>query len=362
MRRSRPGRASWTTCSAPPRRMRRSWPICHRRESSGSWCTRSAPCSAAGRSPLPCCSSSTTSTGPIRPAWRSWRSSSTSCRTCASRCSRRTDRTGRTAGRAAAATSRSTFARCGLTTRVAWPPSWRRAQHQPRRSQSGSSSGPAATRSSWRSSSTASAAQRPDQARRLPASIHEMLLARLDALPADARRVLQLASVVGMEFDEPIVAALAETDAAATDEAFRTLQRTELVQATGGATTDRALVFRHPLIHEVAYGSLLTSTRRKMHGRVGRWLEENGGEERVDELARHYEHSDDRERARRYLRLAGERAHALNATREAFDWFIAAADASSTTRSFEARCSRPPPRRSTCWASPSGRRRSSRTR
>ncbi len=76
----------------------------------------------------------------------------------------------------------------------------------------------------------------PDQVRRLPASIHEMLLARLDALPADARRVLQLASVVGMEFDEPIVAALAETDAAATDEALRTLQRAELIQATGAAT------------------------------------------------------------------------------------------------------------------------------
>ena len=99
---------------------------------------------------------------------------------------------------------------------------------------------------------------------------------------------LQLASVVGMEFDEPIVAALAETDAAATDEDVPHAPAAELIQAAGGATTDRALVFRHPLIHEVAYGSLLTSTRRTMHGRVGRWLEEHGGEERVDELARHY--------------------------------------------------------------------------
>ena len=57
------------------------------------------------------------------------------------------------------------------------------------------------------------------------------------------------------------------------------------------------------------------------------WLEEHGGEERVAELARHFEHSDDREKARHYLRLAGERAHALNASREAFDWFRAAADA-----------------------------------
>ncbi len=164
---------------------------------------------------------------------------------------------------------------------------------------------------------------------RLPASIHEMLLARLDALPAEARRVLQLASVVGIEFSESIVAALAETDASATDGALRTLQRAELIQAREAATAGRTFVFRHALIHEVAYGSLLSSTRRAMHGLVGRWLEENDGEGRVAELARHYQHSDDRVRARRYLRLAGERAHALNASREAFDWFTAAADAST---------------------------------
>ena len=163
--------------------------------------------------------------------------------------------------------------------------------------------------------------------RRLPASIHEMLLARLDALPPEARRTLQLASVVGMEFDEPIVADLADADPEATDEALRSLQRAELIQVREPAATDRSFVFRHPLIHEVAYGSLLTSARRAIHGRVGRWLEEHGGEERVAELARHFEHSDDRDKARHYLRLAGERAHELNASREAFEWFTAAAAA-----------------------------------
>ena len=162
--------------------------------------------------------------------------------------------------------------------------------------------------------------------RRLPASIHEMLLARLDALPAESRRVLQLASVVGMEFDERVVADLSEADAEATDDALRSLQRAELVQVRGDGSADRSFVFRHPLIHEVAYGSLVTSSRRAMHGRVGGWLEEHVGEERVAELARHFEHSDDREKARQYLRLAGERAHGLNASREAFDWFRAAAD------------------------------------
>ena len=174
-----------------------------------------------------------------------------------------------------------------------------------------------------------SAGPRGAEPRRLPASIHEMLLARLDALPGESRRMLQLASVVGMEFDELVVADLAEADPEATDDALRSLQRAELIQGRGDRTGDRSFVFRHPLIHEVAYGSLVTSTRRAMHGRVGRWIEQNAGDERVAELARHFEHSDDREKARHYLRLAGERAHALNASREAFDWFRAAADANT---------------------------------
>ena len=147
--------------------------------------------------------------------------------------------------------------------------------------------------------------RRPTGSHRLPATIHEMLLARLDALPPEARRTLQLASVVGMEFPENTVVALSEADADQTDAALRDLQRSELVTA---GSREHTLVFRHPLIHEVAYGSLLLSTRRALHGRIGAWIEEHGGEEQIAELARHYRDSDDREKAARYLRLAGERA------------------------------------------------------
>ncbi|MCA1570380.1 MAG: AAA family ATPase [Chloroflexi bacterium] len=155
-------------------------------------------------------------------------------------------------------------------------------------------------------------------------TVHEMLLARLDALAPSARRTLQLASVMGMEFSERIVAALSDLDQTETDDALRILQRAELIAA---GTSDRRLAFRHPLIHEVAYGSLLLSTRRALHGRIGRWLEQQGGEEQTAELARHYRDSDDLAKARHYLPLAGERAQALNANREAYGWFTEAAEA-----------------------------------
>ncbi|HET7636855.1 MAG TPA: BREX system ATP-binding domain-containing protein, partial [Candidatus Limnocylindria bacterium] len=158
---------------------------------------------------------------------------------------------------------------------------------------------------------------------KLPATIHEMLLARLDALPAPSRRTLQLASVVGMEFSEDAVAALSDDgDGMDLEETLKELQRAELI-ASGGAT--HGWTVRHPLIHEVAYGSLLVSTRRGLHARIGQWLEAHGGEELLPELARHYRDSDDLAKAREYLPAAGRHASALNATRESYGWFMDAA-------------------------------------
>ena len=77
------------------------------------------------------------------------------------------------------------------------------------------------------------------QPHRLPATIHEMLLARLDALQPETRRTLQLASVVGMEFPERTVVALSESDPDQSDAALRDLQRSELVTAGSREHTPR---------------------------------------------------------------------------------------------------------------------------
>jgi adenylate cyclase len=166
-----------------------------------------------------------------------------------------------------------------------------------------------------------------DARHRLPETVHEMLLARLDALPSAAKQALQLASVIGMEFGEEIASALATDGNGDVGESLRTLQRAELIVARGDDAAARTFAFRHPLIHEVAYRSLLLATRRALHGRIARWLEEHGGEEEVAALARHYRDSDDSAKARVYLPLAGRRAEGLNANREARGWFLDAAEA-----------------------------------
>jgi adenylate cyclase len=155
---------------------------------------------------------------------------------------------------------------------------------------------------------------------RLPETIHELLLARIDGLPAESRSALQVASVIGMEFGERTLAAIER--GGNVEEALRTLQRDDLIVVRGGDVNDRLFAMRHPLVHEVAYRSLLLSRRRELHRLIGGWLEEHVGDEALAEIAEHYRSSDALDKARHYLPLAAERAAQLNAQREALDRYI----------------------------------------
>jgi tetratricopeptide (TPR) repeat protein len=127
-----------------------------------------------------------------------------------------------------------------------------------------------------------------------------------------------------MEFSEQLLGAVEPV--ADLPAALAALQRDELVVARPGEPEDRTFVMRHPLVHEVAYRSLLSTRRRTLHRRIGEWLERERGEEAVAEIASHFRDGDDPERAREYLPRAAERAAQLNAQREALDWYRAAAD------------------------------------
>ncbi|MGH2392184.1 MAG: ATP-binding protein, partial [Candidatus Limnocylindria bacterium] len=150
--------------------------------------------------------------------------------------------------------------------------------------------------------------------RRLPETVHEVVLARIDALPADARQLLQVGSVVGMEFTEPMLSAVAPD--ADLDQELRILQRQDLL-VVRSRDPEPLFAFRHQLIHEVAYRSLLLGRRRELHRRIASWLEANGGDESLAAIASHYRDSDDVEKARTYLPRAADRAASLYAAHEA---------------------------------------------
>ncbi len=158
----------------------------------------------------------------------------------------------------------------------------------------------------------------------LPETVHELLLARIDALGPEARGVLQTAAVAGVDFSERLLHAIEpEVDV---EGALETLRRADLVTASGGSAEDRTFAMRHPLVHEVAYRSLLVARRRELHRRIGAWLEEHVGDEALAAIAAHYRDGDELERARELLPRAAERAARLNAQHEAVDAYVQAAD------------------------------------
>ena len=113
----------------------------------------------------------------------------------------------------------------------------------------------------------------------IPDSVHGVLAARIDLLPAEAKEALQAASVIGRSFSPGGLAALTGSSAE-----VRTLVERGFVRPT-----EPELVFKHALTREVAYGSLPKASRARLHAAFARWLEtdaETGG--RAGLLAHHY--------------------------------------------------------------------------
>ena len=112
-------------------------------------------------------------------------------------------------------------------------------------------------------------------ATRMPPSLTAVLQARLDGLPAPERRTLQDASVIGAVFWDQALHAL-DTQAADT---LPQLTRRDLVrhQVGSGLEGSREYAFRHHLLHQVTYDSLLARQRRALHARLAAWLRERHG-------------------------------------------------------------------------------------
>lgn len=100
----------------------------------------------------------------------------------------------------------------------------------------------------------------------IPASLHDSLMARLDRLPG-VREVAQIAACIGREFDYPLLAAVAGLPGAQIDEALDRLAEAQLVFRRGAAPAVHH-VFKHALVRDAAYASLLHSRRRTIHGAI----------------------------------------------------------------------------------------------
>ena len=151
---------------------------------------------------------------------------------------------------------------------------------------------------------------RPGGGGELPGTIQEVLMARIDRLHAETKRLLQEASVIGRVVPRRLLGALWEQPEVL-ERSLAELQRMELIHEDS-PDGEPIYVFRHALIQEVAYGSLLTPRRQSLHARVAAALEtlHAGRLEDVDDsLAYHYARTTASDKAIEYLgRLAGRAA------------------------------------------------------
>jgi adenylate cyclase len=157
----------------------------------------------------------------------------------------------------------------------------------------------------------------------VPATVQALLAARIDRLGEREKRLLQVASVIGKDFAEPLLVAVAELPADELKAALAELRTAEFVY-------EQAIYpvveysFKHPLTQEVALGSQLKERRRTVHAAVARAIEEQHAEhleERAALLAHHYEE-------------AGEILPAIRWHRRAAEW-VEHTDVSAATRHWQ---------------------------
>ena len=155
----------------------------------------------------------------------------------------------------------------------------------------------------------------------IPASLHDSLMARLDRL-ASAKSIAQLAAMLGREFSYELLHAVAPFDKRSLGGALAQLVNAELVYQRG-VPPDATYRFKHALIHDAAYQSLLKSTRQQYHQRIAEVLTERFPELVATEpelVAHHYTEGGLGAQAVSYWYMAAQRAVESSANLEAISY------------------------------------------
>jgi len=156
----------------------------------------------------------------------------------------------------------------------------------------------------------------------IPDTLQGVLMARIDRLQEEARRVLQIASVIGRIFLYRILATITQEEREL-DTQLLTLQREEMIRQRA-RVPELEYIFKHHLTQDAAYNGLLRRDRRLFHRQVAEARERlfpDRIEEQLGLLAHHWERAGEHPKAIQYLRRAGEQAAAQFANAEAIVYF-----------------------------------------
>lgn len=172
----------------------------------------------------------------------------------------------------------------------------------------------------------------------IPETVHAVIAARLDTLPAERKALLQDAAVVGTVFWAGAVAFMSGLDERTVEDNLRTVARKELLRPVRGSSVkgQAEYAFRHGLIRDVAYQQIPREARVQKHLTAAAWIERLAGDrvtDHADILAHHYGQAlqlaqaagldeaagELQTQVRRFLSMAGDRTCELDARQaEAF--------------------------------------------
>ncbi len=162
----------------------------------------------------------------------------------------------------------------------------------------------------------------------VPDTINDIIMARLDRLGEDGKRTVQLASVIGRQFLVRLLSRVAGVTEQL-DGLLRELQALEIIHEKG-LLPEPAYIFKHAVIQDVAYNSLLRERRKDLHRAVANALEQLYPDrlaEHYEELAHHFSLGEDWARAFEYLERSGDRAKYAYANQVALDFYERALEA-----------------------------------
>jgi len=155
----------------------------------------------------------------------------------------------------------------------------------------------------------------------IPSTIHAVISGRIDHLDEAAKRLLQEASVIGRTVPYEILERITQNPENL-DQLLERLQDLDLLRES--SQPERKYVFKHILIQDVVYNSLLKKDRQNMHRRIGLVIEQVVGDrlpEFYETLAFHFRHSDLSQKAVYYLRESGRKSLQKYAVQESHQYY-----------------------------------------
>ena len=144
----------------------------------------------------------------------------------------------------------------------------------------------------------------------VPSTIHDVTMARVDALPEGARELLRTGTVIEREFSHALIRKVMDLAETTLLSHLSVLKDAELLYERG-IYPDNTYIFRHALTREVVYDSILTTTKKQLHKRIADAIEDiqkNNLDEHYGTLAEHYIAADNYLKGAEYARLAARRA------------------------------------------------------